>query len=93
MLSLGEDGSVRFGLKDQELWSREESLSEIAGAEIIDLPPDSSHHVNPQEWSFSQRISVQVSLLQMWAASLWSEIESGNMFKKGLILFQIIFLH
>ena len=63
MLSLGEDGSVRFGLKDQELWSREESLSEIARAEIIDLPPDSSHHVNPQEWSFSHlRVILNVGI-------------------------------
>jgi len=48
VLTLGSDGSVQFTLKDQEMWIREEALSEVARVEIIDLPPDSNHNINPQ---------------------------------------------
>ena len=64
---------------------REEALSDIARVEIIDLPPDSNHNINPQDWSFAQRVQIQWTLLKTWCQSVMSEFESGNMFKSRTV--------
>ena len=62
-------------------WTREESLKSISTIQLIDLPTDQSTNIDPYNWSFSQRLSIQVQLLRSYLSTLLAEIETGAFFQ------------
>ena len=62
-------------------WTREESLKSISTIQLIDLPTDQSTNIDPYNWSFTQRLSIQVQLLRSYLSTLLAEIETGAFFQ------------
>ena len=58
-------------------WERQESLTNIASLLLVDLPTDSATDVDPYNWTFGQRVSIQMQLLKAYLATTWAEIETG----------------
>ena len=58
-------------------WERQESLTNIASLLLVDLPTDSATDIDPYNWTFGQRISIQMQLLRAYLATTWAEIETG----------------
>ena len=47
-------------------WERHESLTNIASLLLVDLPTDSATDIDPYNWTFGQRISIQMQLLRAY---------------------------